>query len=136
MYQLHPAGAHSDFGVLVLPLGQDGGGGPHTPPARWLDLQITNRLVNQVGLCEGVCACGVSAGGVRVGWGWRGGVVGTCRSVIAASSKRRRKGMGAVGVHCASIHVERWIGGCCGDLQITDRLVDQVRTKAVAASAS
>lgn len=48
VYQLHPAGAHSDFGVLVLPLGQDGGGGPHTPPARWLDLQITNRLVNQV----------------------------------------------------------------------------------------
>ncbi|KAG2426935.1 hypothetical protein HXX76_012721 [Chlamydomonas incerta] len=53
VYQLHPVGAHSDFGVLVIPLGAEGeqegpGAGPHTPPMRWLDLQITNRLINQV----------------------------------------------------------------------------------------
>ncbi|PNW86818.1 hypothetical protein CHLRE_02g096900v5 [Chlamydomonas reinhardtii] len=53
VYQLHPVGAHSDFGVLVIPLGPGGeqegpGAGPHTPPMRWLDLQITNRLINQV----------------------------------------------------------------------------------------
>ncbi|KXZ43093.1 hypothetical protein GPECTOR_102g46 [Gonium pectorale] len=49
VYQLHPVGAHSDYGVLVLPVGPGGApSGPHTPPLSWLDLQITNRLVNQV----------------------------------------------------------------------------------------
>ncbi|GFR50075.1 hypothetical protein Agub_g12219 [Astrephomene gubernaculifera] len=49
VYQLHPAGAHSNYGVMVLPLGRDGRPmGPHAPPLSWLDLQITNRLINQV----------------------------------------------------------------------------------------
>ncbi|PNH09056.1 tRNA-splicing endonuclease subunit Sen2-1 [Tetrabaena socialis] len=49
VYQLHPVGAHSDFGVMVVPLAPGGGpGGPHAPPLGWLDLQITNRLINQV----------------------------------------------------------------------------------------
>ncbi|GIL92732.1 hypothetical protein Vretifemale_20236 [Volvox reticuliferus] len=53
VYQLHPMGAHSDFGVLVMPLGSgmggsSGSGGPHAPQLSWLDLQITNRLINQV----------------------------------------------------------------------------------------
>ncbi|KAG2485417.1 hypothetical protein HYH03_015800 [Edaphochlamys debaryana] len=50
-YQLHPVGAHSDYGVLVIPVGPDGRPtGPHVPPSAhcWLDLQITNRLVSQV----------------------------------------------------------------------------------------
>ncbi|GLI67796.1 hypothetical protein VaNZ11_012083 [Volvox africanus] len=53
VYQLHPMGAHSEFGVLVMPLGSgpgggSGSGGPHAPQLSWLDLQITNRLINQV----------------------------------------------------------------------------------------
>lgn len=42
-HQLHPAAAHSDYGVLLLPMA-----GPHAPQLGWLDLQITNRLINQV----------------------------------------------------------------------------------------
>ncbi|KAG1675023.1 hypothetical protein FOA52_002680 [Chlamydomonas sp. UWO 241] len=43
LYQLHPTAVHSEFGVMVVP-----GSGPHRPDLGWLDVQITNRLINQV----------------------------------------------------------------------------------------
>jgi tRNA splicing endonuclease len=46
LYQRHPALAHSDYSVLVLPLGGVAGG---RPPLTWHDLQVCNRLTTQVG---------------------------------------------------------------------------------------
>jgi len=43
LYQMHPLAVHSEFGVLIVPLA-----GPHHPDMRWMDVQITNRLINQV----------------------------------------------------------------------------------------
>ncbi|GAX73207.1 hypothetical protein CEUSTIGMA_g660.t1 [Chlamydomonas eustigma] len=43
LYQMHPLAVHSEFGVLIVPLA-----GPHKPDIRWMDVQITNRLINQV----------------------------------------------------------------------------------------
>ena len=44
MYQMHPLAVHSEFGVMLVPLS-----GPYRPDLNWLDVQITNRLINQVG---------------------------------------------------------------------------------------
>lgn len=47
LYQMHPLAVHSEFGVMLVPLS-----GPYRPDLNWLDVQITNRLINQVG---GLC---------------------------------------------------------------------------------
>lgn len=44
LYQMHPLAVHSEFGVMLVPLS-----GPYRPDLNWLDVQITNRLINQVG---------------------------------------------------------------------------------------
>ena len=43
VYQMHPTAVHSEFGVMLVPLV-----GPHRPHLGWMDVQITNRLINQV----------------------------------------------------------------------------------------
>lgn len=44
LYQRHPALAHSDYSVIILPLDD-----PVRRPLSWHDLQIANRLTTQVG---------------------------------------------------------------------------------------
>ena len=67
LYQKHPALAHSEYAVLVLPLFQE-----RAPNLSWHDVQIAGRLSAQVCVCwddyivniEVVCECIVAIGGV------------------------------------------------------------------------
>lgn len=43
VYQMHPGVMHSEYGIMVVPLAT-----PHDPQMGWHDVQITNRLINQV----------------------------------------------------------------------------------------
>ena len=72
MYQMHPTAVHSEFGVMLVPLD-----GPHRPDMGWMDVQITNRLINQVWMEVWIGKVGEE--GIVPTWdGW------TCRSRIPA----------------------------------------------------
>ena len=51
LYQRHPALAHSDYSVLILPLEESemSPAALSRPPICWHDVQVTNRLTSQVG---------------------------------------------------------------------------------------
>jgi tRNA-intron lyase len=50
LYQRHPALAHSDYSVLILPADEaTRRGAVPRPPLHWHDLQVANRLSTQVG---------------------------------------------------------------------------------------
>lgn len=49
IYQRHPAIAHSDYSVLVHPLGENVLCEFGRPALSWHDVQVTNRLTTQVG---------------------------------------------------------------------------------------
>jgi len=49
LYQRHPALAHSDYSVIILPANSRGNSVVPRPRLDWHDIQIANRLTTQVG---------------------------------------------------------------------------------------